>query len=354
MKNEKVIFVDPTIDNRWNTFVEMHPLASIYHHSCWMELLRQTYDYKPYYLACTDEQDHFQAILPLFLVKSWLTGKRLISVPFSPYSGPLFNDEENLNPILRVLENRARCLEVDYVQLRCATNDFHFKRANYYKNEYYRIHKLDLRPNTDILIASFHKSCIQRPILRSLKNGLVMKIAESEEDVKSFYHLQSQTRKKHGVPPQPYAYFLNMWKILYPLGYVQLLLAVYENRTVAAVLLLKFKETVIYQNGASDEQFLSLKPNHFLLWKAIEMAKAEGYHHFDFGTSSPQDKGLIQFKQRWGTKEYYLPYYCYPKGSVKTTNIESRLPFRVATAVFHYLPISVLRRIGEISYRHVA
>ena len=108
-----------------------------------------------------------------------------------------------------------------------------------------------------------------------------------------------------------------MWKTLKPLGYIKILMACYNNHVAAAIVLLQFKDTVIYQNGASDSNFLWLKPNHFLLWKAIEMAKLEGFRKFDFGKSSPKDHGLVQFKQRWGTKEYFLYNYYYPKCEIR-------------------------------------
>lgn len=135
---------------------------------------------------------------------------------------------------------------------------------------------------------------------------------------------------------------------------MKILMAVHDSHAVASILLLQYKDMIIYQNGASDEQFLSLKPNHFLLGKAIEMSKREGYRFFNFGKSSPQDVGLIQFKQRWGTEEYNLPYYYYPKKLGHVTNVESSIRYRMMTILFHHMPLVFLRKIGELTYRHLA
>ncbi len=354
MNKYSVTFVDPVVDDRWNRFTEAHPSGSIYHHSCWMQVIQKTYNYEPCYLAVKDERDCVQGVLPLFFVDSWLTGKRVISLPFSPYGGPLTTNPENLDVLLEALENHAKLRNAAYVQLRCAMESISLNRREYLQDEYYKIHILDLRPEVDALMGGFHKSCIRRPILKSLKNGLVLRIAETEEDLQAFYQLQLQTRKKHGIPPQPLEYFQNMWRILRPLNYMKLLMALYGSQVVAAMVLLQFKDMIVYQNGASDPRFLSLKPNHFLLWKAIEMSKAEGFQFFNFGKSSPQDKGLIEFKQRWGTKEYSLSYYYYPKVKGKTTNIETSRKYRLVTSICQHLPPPLLKRIGEIVYRHLA
>jgi len=145
-----------------------------------------------------------------------------------------------------------------------------------------------------------------------------------------------------------------MWKILNPKGYMNLLMASHNGDTIATILLLKYKDTVIYQNGCSDTKYLWLKPNHLLLWKAIELAKIEGYKWFNFGKSAPSDEGLIKFKGRWGTKKYTLPHYYYPKGRITNNNIEMTKAYKFANYFFGNMPELILKKIGEFTYRHIA
>ena len=346
--------IDAENDQRWDAFVDMHPIGSIYHHSCWMKTIKNTYNYEPYYLAMEDEEGIIQAALPLFHVKSRWTGNRLISVPFSPFCGPLLNHPEYMDNVLNGLEEYVHLLDVDYVQLRFNMNNLPIRRKNYTADYFYKIHLLDLRPEFDVLSSHFHKSCILRPFKKSLKMGLELKVAESIDDIQDFYHLQVKTRKRHGLPPQPLDYFIHMWNYLKHHKFMKILMAVHDSHAVASILLLQYKDMIIYQNGASDKKFLSLKPNHFLLGKAIEMSKREGYRFFNFGKSSPQDVGLIQFKQRWGTEEYNLPYYYYPKRLGHVTNVESSIRYRMMTTLFHHMPLVFLRKIGELTYRHLA
>ena len=41
---------------------------------------------------------------------------------------------------------------------------------------------------------------------------MTVEILQSVEAVRIFYSLQCQTRKKHGLPPQPFKFFLNIHK----------------------------------------------------------------------------------------------------------------------------------------------
>ena len=52
-KNIKII--DPIHDSRWDEFVHSHRFGSIYHLSSWSEVLKKTFDYKPYYLILEED-----------------------------------------------------------------------------------------------------------------------------------------------------------------------------------------------------------------------------------------------------------------------------------------------------------
>jgi hypothetical protein len=49
-------------------------------------VVEKTYKHKPIYLIAKEEGE-IKGVLPLFLVKSMIFGKKLVSVPFAPYGG---------------------------------------------------------------------------------------------------------------------------------------------------------------------------------------------------------------------------------------------------------------------------
>ena len=108
----KLKVINPEIDKRWDEFVIRHPQGSIYHHSAWGNILRLTYKYIPFYVALErSETGEFEGIVPFMLVKSRLTGKRLISLPFAAYCNPLIPETE--------VENVVRF--ASYCQMLCMT-----------------------------------------------------------------------------------------------------------------------------------------------------------------------------------------------------------------------------------------
>ena len=348
-----VYTVDPFTDERWDAYVVSHPSGSAYHHSRWIRAMEQTYGYASYCFVCENGKGVIEGILPTAFVKSRWTGNRMISFPFSPFCGALIQHDVALNQLLSAAEEEAGILGADHMQLRWGV-DPPIGLESYQRQNYHTMYMLDLRPGMENLFGSFHKSSIQRPIKKSLKIGLELNIGATKEYVEQFYDLQVQTRKRHGVPPQPFAYFENMHRAFEGTDILQVYSASFDNRVVAALLLLRFGDTVIYQNGGSNSRFLHLKPNHFLLWKAIEKAKEDGFSVFNFGTCTPEDEGLIRFKQQWGTEERQVPYFYFPGIAGPRNRLESSWKFRAATAILRHMPAAVLRRIGELTYKHAA
>ncbi len=253
-----------------------------------------------------------------------------------------------------------RSILKDHKEIKASCLEIRTKRSNHdygvlplERDQYFMTHILPLSSDLLRTRAGFHKSCIQRPLRKAEKNSLGLHVSRDRKDLKDFYELHLRTRKKHGTPPQPYRYYLKMWDQLHPRGMMELFLATHSGAAIAGIILLRFKDTVIYQAGASNERVLSLHPNHFLLWQAIKRAHADGYSYFDLGRSSFDDRGLVQFKDRWGAERHELIYYFYPKVSGVTSIRQNDRKYRVSTKLFRSLPIPVLRTIGSIGYRYL-
>jgi hypothetical protein len=105
---------------------------------------------------------------------------------------------------------------------------------------------------------------------------------------------------------------------------------------------------------SSDSKMMFLfQQNHFALWEAIQLAHQEEYSYFDFGRSSIDNRGLIDFKRRWGRGEKAL-YYCYfPYAqSISAENRES-LRFRLTKSICKKMPIKLLQTFGDITYKYL-
>src|SRR3984893_16596959 len=80
--------IDPLADARWDQLVALHPNASIFHTRAWLEVLQRTYGYRPVVYATTRGTQLEEAVV-FCRIEIWLTGRRLVSLPFSDHCQPL-------------------------------------------------------------------------------------------------------------------------------------------------------------------------------------------------------------------------------------------------------------------------
>jgi len=78
----------PLRNEEWLKFISGRTDVDVFHHPAWAEFLAECYGYTPQLLALVNEDGQIQAGLPIMEVRSWLTGRRAISLPFSDFCSP--------------------------------------------------------------------------------------------------------------------------------------------------------------------------------------------------------------------------------------------------------------------------
>ncbi|MCP4990672.1 MAG: GNAT family N-acetyltransferase [Colwellia sp.] len=92
-------------------------------------------------------------------------------------------------------------------------------------------------------------------------------------------HLRNVEKQK-GLPTYPYKFITMLWAEFSLLKKATLFLAEHKGKTIAGVLLFKYKERISAEYSVLDNKFLSLSPCHFLFWEVIKSAYEEGYKIF--------------------------------------------------------------------------
>jgi hypothetical protein len=275
--------IDPWNDKRWDEFVADHPRGTIYHHSAWGQVLQSTFGYVSCYMALEgSDNGRLEGILPFMFVKSRLTGNRLVSLPFTAYCAQLVPASELQSFVKFGFECHSG---MDYLEIKFFEN-IEDEPDILEKQSCYCTHILDIDSTPDELFKSFSNTSVCQRIRRAEKSGLKLRLAEREDDLKKFYDLLVMVRKKHGLPPHPYSFFLNMWNILGARNFLSVPLVEYEGKIIAGSIVLKFKDTFHLEYSASDQRYLKLCPNQFLIWETIKAACLEGGKSLDFGRSS--------------------------------------------------------------------
>ena len=341
--------IDPLGDPRWEEFVQAHPDASVFHTPSWLRALRDTYGYEPSALCTAEPAGSLTSGLVFCKVNTWLTGDRIVSLPFSDHCEPLLDSGAEADAILSALQllvGRTRWKSVELRPLKAQLDGYsEFRPCHTYLR-----HTLDLSRSLDVLFLGFHKSCVQRKIRRAEREGLEYEVGNSEALVSKFYDLLVVTRRRHGLPPQPYSWFRQLSNSFG--NALQIRVATYAGQPVASILTLKYRHTVFYKYGCSKARFNSLGGIPLLLWRSIQEAKAEGLTLFDLGRSDPDNLGLIGFKDRWGANSATVNYLKFP-GPVRP---QTASKFKsIGAGVFARIaPRWCLIAIGKLLYRHIA
>ena len=95
-----------------------------------------------------------------------------------------------------------------------------------------------------------------------------------------------------------------------------------------------------------------LGANQLLWWEAIRQACENGYSVFSFGRTHNSNKGLMEFKRRWGTVQEDLSAFAHPSPDLNGYNSEGAftVALRRLTSV---APAPLYRQFSAACYRHL-
>ena len=346
------IVADPIGDPRWSELLDRHPAASIFHSPGWLSALRQTYGYEPF-VVTTSSASTLQNGVVVCRVKGW-TSRRLVSLPFSDHCDPLVDGSDDLSVILAHLAGDAQTAGGCSVELRPrAVVEPPFEAAADGSwlglGSKYCLHRLDLRPEATEIFRRFHHSSTQRAIRRAEREGLTYEAGTSDRLLATFYRLLRMTRRRHGLPPQPVAWFRNLLACLG--DRVAINVASKDGQPIASILTLSYKKTMFYKYGGSDAAHHRLGGMPFLFWRVIQDARARGFLELDLGRSDVDQPGLTAFKNHLGATQSALTYYHYPprQNGTKRTDLLSRAAGRALA----HLPDAALDLAGRLLYRYL-
>ena len=338
--------IDPLATVNYDKMLSDTPGASFFHTSAWARVLVESYRYNPIYFADISS-DRFSTLVPLMEIRSVLTGKRGVSLPFTDYCEPITPAGEDCSGLLDSIIKFGRKAGWKYVEFRPGRELTHFTPAS----AMHFGHALDISNGESALLSGFREST-QRNIKKADKEGVDVTISHSSESVAEFFRLNCLTRKMHGLPPQPYRFFKKIYEHIISKGHGIVALASAQGKYVAASVYFNFGSQAIYKYGASDRNYQHLRANNKVMWEAIRYYAERGYKSFCFGRTEPDNTGLLQFKRGWGAEEYMINYYKYDLRRNSPVKDISKL-HGVQNRIFSGMPIPILKLAGSLLYRHV-
>jgi len=196
------------------------------------------------------------------------------------------------------------------------------------------------------------RNSTRRNIKKAIKAGVTVIIDNSLKSVKEFCRLNGMTRKMHGLPPQPYSFFKKIYEHVLAKNHGIIATAYYQDKPIASAVYFHFGKKAIYKYGASNRKFQYLRANNIVMWEAVKHYCNNGYSSLSFGRTDIDHKGLMQFKDGWGTEKRTIEYYKYDlQKELFVPNLSRVDGFH--TKVFNRMPVSLLNLIGSLLYKHI-
>jgi CelD/BcsL family acetyltransferase involved in cellulose biosynthesis len=346
-----VFELNPLTDATWDHFVERHPHGGVFHTGAWLRALRDTYQYQPTVFTTSAPGTPLANGMLFCEVDSWLTGRRLVSLPFSDHCDPLVASSTEARELVEHLRTIMATGKYRYIEFRpSATATCIGESCDAACSERFLLHSLPLDLPLGELFHKLHKDCIQRKIRRAERECLRYAKGRTDLLLQQFYQLLLRTRRRHSLPPQPFQWFRNLSSCLGDRLAVHV--AYKADQAVAAIIALNFKETVTYKYGCSDERSANLGGTPFLFWKIIEESKNAGARWLDLGRTDSDNSGLATFKERLGAERQVLNYYRFSESSGVRDPRKSWVTPLVRRA-FAHIPDSLLVASGRLLYRHI-
>ena len=343
----KVVCVDPRTDPLWRSLVEKTE-SSVFHSPSWIRVLTDTYGWEASAYVIVDDAGEPRAGIPFCRITD-MFGERIVALPFSDYCDPLIRDTESWRVLIdKLLPEHCP------INLRCLHNDVPLTDERFSLAKQAKWHRLVLRPELDALWRAMHDST-HRAIRKSEREGLTVRVAESEQELRTFFEMHLKVRKyKYGLLAQPYSFFQNIWRHFVDAQHGFLLLAIHGDKIVAGDFFLEWKDTLYYKFNASLPDDLSHRPNDLLIWEGIKQGKNRGLAFLDFGLSDIDQEGLVRYKRKFGTEEKTISFLRHePNGGPTPAEREMRGLLGRMTSRFtdHMVPDPVTERAGEDLYR---
>jgi len=139
-------------------------------------------------------------------IKSLLTGRRGVSLPFTDYCQPIVSNRTQFKEMISHIIEYGKRARWKYIEWRGAETYF----QNITPSALYYGHTLDLTENEDGLLNSFRGST-SRNIKKAIREGVEVMMPNSLHSIKEFYRSNCMTRRHHGLPPQPLHFFKSIY-----------------------------------------------------------------------------------------------------------------------------------------------
>jgi serine/alanine adding enzyme len=326
---------------QWDRYVADTNASTFCHQSGWKQIMEDVLGHECLYFAAVDGSGEWRGVLPLVRVRSVL-GHYLISLPFLNDGGPL-GDAESQQSLVEYAIAEAKRSGASLLELR-SREDVPGPLTPSYRRV--SVH-LSLPSSREELWENTLRPKLRSQIRRPGKEGMTFRAGAAELD--GFYAVFARNMRDLGTPVLPRKFFeLGASSFATSMIFA----AIYSSAgvPVAGACCLHWRDELEVTWASSLREYNRLSPNMLLYASLMEEAIDRGVKIFNFGRSEAGGS-THKFKQQWGGHDVPLPWpFWSPSAVVRVPSAKNPF-YRVATAVWSQLPVTITNRLGPVLAR---
>jgi peptidoglycan pentaglycine glycine transferase (the first glycine) len=288
--------------SEWNQFIQAHPNTHLLQMGEWGEL-KNDFGWKPVRIVLNNEvgsQILFRR-LPLGLTLGYMP-RPVFSAQLSAVSGEFWREVD-----LICKQNRAVFLKVEPDAW---VDEFILPPSSFILSPHNiqppRTVVISIKEDEEAMLARMKPKC-RYNIRLAEKKGITVR---AWDDIAAFHEMMTVTggRDKFGVHSKEY--YQRAYELFHPKGTCELLVAEFEGKPLASLMVFAHGPRAWYVYGASNDQERNRMPTYLLQWEAIRWAKARGCEEYDLWGVPDENEDVLesQFESRhdglWGVYRF--------------------------------------------------
>jgi lipid II:glycine glycyltransferase (peptidoglycan interpeptide bridge formation enzyme) len=287
----------------WNQFIAEHPDAHLLQMGEWGEL-KNDFGWKPVRLLL-DRETGAQILfrrLPLGLTLGYM--------PKPVNSGRLMVDNELF---WREVDSICKKNHAIFLKIETDTWEETFQPSNLqaFKLSPHNIQPprtitIDIKDSEETILARMKPKC-RYNIRLAEKKGITVR---AWDDIPAFHEMMTVTGGRDNFGVHSKEYYQRAYELFHQKGACELLVAEFEGKPLASLMVFSNAKRAWYVYGASNDQERNRMPTYLLQWEAIRWAKARGCDEYDlWGVPDENEETLeANFETRhdglWGVYRF--------------------------------------------------
>ena len=294
----------------WNHFLKSHPNAHLLQMGEWGELKRG-FGWKPVRIVSTNSTHRIpnneigaQILfrrLPLGLTLGYMP-KPVFSGQWSVVSDQFWKEVDSI-----CKKNHAIFLKIEPDAW---TEEFLIPHSSFLISKHNiqppRTIVISIKDSGEAILAKMKPKC-RYNIRLAEKKGITVR---TWDDIPAFHEMMTVTGGRDNFGVHSKEYYQRAYELFHPTGTCELLVAEFEGKPLASLMVFADATRAWYVYGASNDQERNRMPTYLLQWEAIRWAKARGCEEYDlWGVPDENEETLeANFETRhdglWGVYRF--------------------------------------------------